>query len=69
MWVYPNPKNMDSEHSGEWWKARAKAMVELHAEMPGTRYVDAAEYRDKKTYATVAIDATNRLNGHRGLGT
>lgn len=56
MWVYPIPKNVSPEHNGRRRTARAKAMVELHAEMPGTRYIDAAEYRGKRTFAAVVID-------------
>lgn len=48
---------MNPEHNRERRAARAKAMVELHAELPGTRYVDAAEYRERGAFTAVVIDA------------
>ncbi|XP_077564323.1 uncharacterized protein LOC144179759 [Haemaphysalis longicornis] len=55
--VQPLPRNMDPIHNGERRKARAKAMIEQHANAPGTRYVDAAEYRNREAFTAVVIDA------------
>lgn len=40
--VYPLPKNMDPTHNADRRVARAKAVLEHHLNVPGTRFVDAA---------------------------
>ncbi|XP_077552087.1 uncharacterized protein LOC144166439 [Haemaphysalis longicornis] len=55
--VNPLPKNMDPTHNKDRRMARAKAMLEQHLSVPGTRFVDAAEYSDRRCFAAVVIDA------------
>lgn len=54
--VYPLPKNMDPTHNADRRAARAKAVLEHHLNVPGTRFVDAAEYGDRRCFAAVVID-------------
>lgn len=48
---------MHTEYNQGRRKARAKALIDLHAGDEGVRYVDAAEYAGRNAFAVAVVDA------------
>ncbi|KAL1422933.1 hypothetical protein MTO96_021528, partial [Rhipicephalus appendiculatus] len=58
----PIPKNTNPEYNKERRVARAKALIDLHANDEHARYVDAAEYQ-RNAFAAVVIEAATGATG------
>uniref|UniRef100_G3MT74 RNase H type-1 domain-containing protein n=1 Tax=Amblyomma maculatum TaxID=34609 RepID=G3MT74_AMBMU len=58
--VDPIPKNMHPEYNQERRQARAKVLVEQHAQDPHARFVDAAEYK-REGFVAVAVAAATGI--------
>ncbi|EEC18311.1 hypothetical protein IscW_ISCW013812 [Ixodes scapularis] len=57
--VCPIPRNMNPTHNAERRAARARALVDRHAEGEGAVYVNAAEYQDHvEAYTAVVVSAS-----------